>query len=156
MIGAKGVPGIAAGTEVGTLPEANYDDSAPGAANWEYAPSFRIKSGEGIVPLAHRADGSISAAMRREANHTVIYSASLNLTAPVFRLALKSAGAFQYTDSSASLMMNRSYLAFHADRDETIKLQLPTAQRLVNLFADEVHPQETVFEIPVHYHPIAP
>jgi len=149
MIAAKNFPGIAAGTEVGTLPAANYDPSMSGASGWEYEPSFRIEAGEGSVPLAHRADGSIAAAMRREADHTVIYSASGNLTPPIFKLALESAGAFRYTDSSALLMMNRSYLAFHADKDETIKLQLPAAQRLKNLFTGEVHPQNTVFEIPV-------
>lgn len=149
MIGAKGVPGIAAGSEVGTLPQANYDACAAGAADWEFEPSFRIQSGKRIVPLAHRADGSISAAMRREANHTVIYSASGNLTPPLFKLALESAGAFRYTDSSSLLMMNRSYLAFHADQDETITLQLPAAERLKNLFTGEVHPKNTGFEIPV-------
>ena len=101
------------------------------------------------MPLAHRADGSISAAMRREANHTVVYSASGNLTAPLLKMALESAGAFRYTDSSALLMMNRSYLAFHADQDDTITLHLPAAQRVKNLFTGEVHPQSTVFKIPV-------
>ena len=46
-------------------------------------------------------------------------------------------------------MMNRSYLAFHTDKDETIKLKLPVAQRLVNLFSGEVYPKNTLFEIPV-------
>jgi hypothetical protein len=150
MIAAKGVSGIAAGTEAGTLSKGNYDvTAAPDAADWEYEPSFRIEAGETTVPLAHRADGSLSAAMRREADYTVIYSASGNLTPPIFRLALERAGAFRYTDSSALLMMNRSYLAFHTDKDETIKLKIPTAQRLVNLFSGEEFTTSTVFEIPV-------
>jgi len=149
MKATNGVPGLIAGTELGTLAKANYGKAARGAAEWEYEPSFKIEKGEGVVPLAHRVDGSISAAMRRDANYTVIYSTSGNLTPPIFKLALKNASAFRYTDSSALLMMNRSYLALHTDKDETIKLKLPVAQRLVNLFTGEVLPKNTVFEIPV-------
>ncbi len=137
------------GTEVGTLPLANYDRSARRAGNWKFEPSFKIKSGKGIVPLARRADGSISAAMRRGDNYSVIYSASGNLTPPIFKLALKNAGAFRYTDSSALLMMNHSYLALHTDKNETITLKLPKAQKLVNLFTGEVFAKNTVFEISV-------
>jgi len=137
------------GIKLGTLSPANYGKSAKGAGEWEFEPSFRIESGKGIVPLAHRADGSIAAAMRRGANYTVIYSVSGNLTPPIFKLALRNAKAFSYTDSSALLMMNHSYLAFHTDKNETITLKLPTAQRLENLFTGEVFAKNTVFEIPV-------
>ncbi len=148
MLAAEGVPGLVAGAEIGTLARAHYD-SAPGAASWDFEPSFRIQPADGVVALAHRDDGTIGAALRRAADHTVIYSASANLTVPLFKLALDSAGAFRYTDSNALLMMNRSYLALHADKDETITLTLPSAQRLVNLFTDEVLPESTVFNIPV-------
>lgn len=149
MRSAKDFPGVDAGTEVGTLSKGNYDACAPDAADWEYEPAFRIEAGEKTVPLAHRADGSIAAAMRREADYTVIYSASGNLTPPLFRLALDSAGAFRYTDSNALLMMNRSYFALHSGKDETITLTLPDAQQLVNLFTGAMLPESTVFNIPV-------
>ena len=144
MSSATGFPGVVEGTEVGTHSLDNYS-----ARHWVYEPSFRIEPGAGTVPLAYRSNGSISAAMRLEADYTVIYSASGKLTPPIFRLALERAGAFSYTDSSALLMMNRSYLAFHTDKAETIHLKLPTAQRLVNLFTGVQHPAHTDFHIPV-------
>jgi len=42
-----------------------------------------------------------------------------------------------------------SNASLDADKNETIKLQLPAAQRLVNLFSGEVFQKNTVFEIPV-------
>ncbi len=145
----KGIPGLVPGIELGTLSPANYSKSVKRAAEWDWKPSFQIKSGKGTVPLAHRADGSISAAMRQEANYTVIYSASGNLTAPILKLAIRNSKAFNYTDSSALLMMNSSYLGFHTDKDETITLKLPKAQKLVNLFTGEVLAKNTIFKIPV-------
>ena len=42
-----------------------------------------------------------------------------------------------------------SNASLDADKNETIKLKLPAAQRLVNLFSGEVFQKNTVFEIPV-------
>ncbi len=141
--------GIPEKSEIGTLKSANYDACAVAAADWKYEPSIRIGESPGTIVLARRNDGSPGAVMRRTPTHTVIYSTSGNLTPPLMRLALKTSGAFQYTDATALLMMNASYIALHTAQGGTITLNFPDEETLTDLFSGTVYPAARSHAIPV-------
>jgi len=140
---------IKSGSEVGVLKKENNDACAKNVDKWEYSPAFYIKADNKSIPLAKNKANQTSAAMRRYDEYTIIYSASGNLTEPLFRLALQSAKAFEYTKSDALLMMNKSYIAFHTYKPETIKLKLPKRQALRSLFDGKFYPVANEHYIPV-------
>jgi len=142
--------GVQLGQEVGVLPP-QYMDPDPGIRNgvdFEYGPSFSIGTTSGLVPLATKG-GAVTAGLKEFADYQVIYSASGNLTLPLYELAIQKSNVFRYTDSMSLFMMNKSYVGFHADKTETITLRFPTAEKLTDLFSGQVYPANTEHSIPV-------
>ncbi|MBP1988458.1 S-layer homology domain-containing protein [Paenibacillus eucommiae] len=139
------------GQEVGLVPPDNMHPGLTDARTYKYGPSYTITidDNDNVIPLAQNEHGQITAGLFESSDYQVIYSASGNLTLPLFELALQKANAFQYTDSTALFMMNKSYVGVHADKTETIRLQFPTPEILTDLFSGQVYPASTVHEIPV-------
>jgi hypothetical protein len=141
---------IKAGTEIGILGNENYDKpEAADAGQWTFSPSFYINSDDNSIVLARRKNNQSSAAMRLHPDYTTIYSASGNVTVPLMKLALKKSGAFEYTNSQALIMINKSYVGFHTYKDEIIELKLPKKEVLKDLFSGKLYPANTVHYIDV-------
>lgn len=136
----KKLLGMNSQAELGVLEERNYDACAKNVGTWKYAPSFFVKDSNKIIALAKCKNARTAAAMRRYDDYTVIYSASANLTIPLLRLALKTSKAFEYVESDALFMMNKTYIAFHANKTETVELKLPKAVALRDLFSGRRYP----------------
>lgn len=140
---------IETGAEVGILKRQQYDACAPDAGEWRFTPSFDIDANRDSIILARRKDNKAGAVMRNYADYTTVYSVSGNMTVPLFKLALQTSKAFEYTGSEALLMMNRSYIAFHAYKDECIELKLPQREQLRDLFSERVFDSSTIHHMEV-------
>jgi len=139
--------GIKPDTRMGTL--VNNEPCEPLADLNTYAPSFTVNDPSAKAIALYEGTKDVGIAVKRNKSWSSIYCGSMNLVPSVVRYALKQTGGFQYTNTDDICYINNSFVGLHTKQTGTIKLKLPKAGALYDVYNDKELPAATAFDIPV-------
>ena len=121
----------------------------PGAAQWTYAPSFTVTDPDALALGFYAEGGETAIAIKKFPDWYSVYSASVVISPALLRYAANIAGIFRYVDTEDLFYANSSFLALHGAADSIVKLRLPTATPLYEVFTQTEYPSSDTFQIPV-------
>jgi hypothetical protein len=139
--------GIKPDTRMGTL--INNEPCEPLADLNTYAPSFTVNDPSAKAIALYEGTRDVGIAIKRNKSWSTIYCASMNLVPSIVRYAFKQTGGFQYTNTDDICYINNSFIGLHTKQTGTIKVKLPKASALYDVYNDKELPVATSFDIPV-------